>query len=188
MLAFFLPWYSVSCNGFVLANATGYDSAVHGFRPPPAADPTMAFGAGPGSRSIPAPPPDAARSSAGDEGDRWLVLLPLCAAAALASFITAFARKESRRAIGVGALFALGAAIVPMAHAIVLRGRLRDAIAQRAGADPMQRGVSFALERAVEFKLEHGWYLALLGGLLSAIAAGAWWFSATVARPPESAG
>jgi hypothetical protein len=184
LIAFFLPWYSVSCDGFVLANATGYDAAVHGFRAPASATPTLAFGAGPGSRAIP-PPPDAGSRSSDESGDGWLVLLPICAAAACAAFVAALARKESRRAIGLGAVFALGAALVPLAHAVILRGRVRDAIAQRAGADPMQRGVSSALERLVQFKLEHGWYLAVFGALCAAIAAGAWWFSVTIAKAPS---
>lgn len=185
LLAFFMPWYSVSCSGFTLASATGYDAAIHGFHAPASADPTMAFGAGPARRMIPTPgaaaPTASEASNRSEQRDPWLFALPVLAAAALAAIVRGVLRGGSRRAIGLASMFALLASVVPMAHAIVLRARLKDAVAERAGADPMQRGVALALERSIEFKLEHGWWFALVAAFVAALACAIWWFNATIA-------
>jgi len=175
LFAFFLPWYSISCGGMSLATATGYDSATHGFHPPATAEPTLAFGSGPG-RTLPRPPAtsDAGADDASSRRDLWLLLLPVFSLVALGGVARALMQADPRTSVMLAGAAAFAAALMPLLHATVVRGRLRDALAQRAGADPMQRGVADALQRSVTFQLETGWYLALTGATVAAIAAALW--------------
>lgn len=175
LIAFFLPWYSISCGGMNLATATGYDSATHGFHAPPTAEPTLAFGSGPG-RTIPRPPvgSDVGADDASSRRDLWLLLLPVFSLVALGGVARALMKTDPRASVMLAGASAFAAGLMPLLHATVVRGRLRDALAQRAGADPMQRGVADALQRSVTFRLETGWYLALTGAMVAAVAAALW--------------
>jgi hypothetical protein len=183
LLAFFFPWYSVSCGDMTLATASGYDAATHGFHPPPSAEPTLAFGAGPGTHRISAPPPGHLGATQENEGDSrrdpWLLAMPVLVAAALFAIGRSFFVRDPRSSVGATSLLALAATIVPLAHAIVLRGRIRDAVAERAGVDPHQQALSEALQHSITFHLEGAWYLAVAGALVATVATGAWWFSLT---------
>lgn len=180
VLAFFMPWYSVTCGGMTLATGTGYDIATRGLHAP-RTDRAPAFGE---AGHIP-PPPNAlgpASAETTPNRDAWLVLLPLCALVAFGGFALAWTASSPRIGLLVAGAAAFGGVLVPIVHALVLRGRLHDAVSARTGADPMQRNVSLALEQSVVTHLENGWYLAVFGGLLAAGAAGAWWLAAAGRR------
>lgn len=173
VLAFFMPWYSITCGDLTLATATGYDLATSGFHSPLASDSTPGAG---GSVNIPPPPGSATTATANPPSrDAWLVLLPLCALVALGGIAVAWLARRPRMSLLVAGSAAFVALVIPFAHALVLRGRLHEAIATRVGADPVQRNVAVALEQSVVSHLERGWYLAVLSALLATIAVGAWW-------------
>ncbi|MEI8254565.1 MAG: hypothetical protein WCJ30_02720 [Deltaproteobacteria bacterium] len=179
LLAFFMPWYSVTCGGMTLATGSGYDVATSGLHAPRTSEPAPAMG------QIP-PPAGTTPRTTGDGApmrDAWLVLFPLCALVALGAFAGAWISARPRVGLLVAGGAAIVATLVPVAHALVLHGRLHDAVAARTGANPAQRDVASALERSVVSHLENGWYLAVFAGLFTLAAAVAWWFAAPGRRP-----
>lgn len=168
VLAFFLPFYSVSCQGRPLATASGYEVSTRGFQVDESA-----------ARKL---------RSTSDEGSAprgcapWLLLFPLLAgaagvAAAAAARGSSGALTRARARLGSAALGGLGVVLLVL-HYVVVRGDLRRLLSEGMGGDgpgaEMGRHLATGLLQGISLDLQVGWYLALfalLGGTALAAAA-----------------
>ncbi len=167
VLAFFLPFYSVSCQGRPLATASGYEVATRGFHADNAAE-----------RALPNASEPEQRGSAA-----WLLLFPVLAAgAAVCSVAAGRAASEPGRTKARTASSALGTlgVVVLVSHYVMLRGELARLVAQGLGEQggdgpgaEMGRHMAATMLQGVSLDLQAGWYVglaALLAGTALAAA------------------
>lgn len=149
-LAFFLPFYTVSCQGRPLSTASGYEVATEGFHVDDRTGREL-------QRS--------ARNNGGGQGSNgaatWLLLFPLLAvgagvAALLAGRTSSSAAARAKARTASAALGALGVVLL-VVHYVVVRSDLRRLLSDDAGD-----GMTGAMARAITLDLQVGWYAALL--------------------------
>jgi hypothetical protein len=154
-LAFFLPFYTVSCQGRPLSTASGYEVATEGFRVDERAE-----------RKLQRASEQAGGTRDAHGSTSWLLLFPLLAAAAgaaalLAGRTSSSAAARAKARIVSAALGALGVVLL-VVHYLVVRSDLRRLLSDDGGD-----GMAGAMSRAITLELQVGWYaslLALLGG------------------------
>ncbi|WP_242395837.1 hypothetical protein [Anaeromyxobacter oryzisoli] len=150
VLAFFLPFYTVSCQGRPLSTASGYEIATEGFHLDDAT-----------GRRLQRSATRDGRSGDSNGAATWLLLLPLVAAgagaaAALSTRSTADAAAQGKARVASAALGAVGIVLL-VGHALVLRSDLHRLVADDGGD-----GMTARMAHAITLDLQVGWWIALL--------------------------
>ncbi len=187
LIAFFLPWYTVSCQGSPLATATGYGMMRTGIASPSRAssgpaNPRLTAEQAPGGSfdmglSPSDAPPDRASRSAGhaarpgEARTIWVGLVPACA---LLGIALAFAGRRARRARWGAAMAATVLVLTALGNFVAVGSQMRTAL-RAAGAqgtgDSLSSEFARRLAGVIRLELGYGWYLTLLGGAVALVVA-----------------
>jgi hypothetical protein len=164
VIAFFLPWYAVSCGGYKVASGSGMDMATHGLKQdsPMGLLTGSPFGGGSGAFSsifggggtatppaatgspwgtlpgTPATFPFSATMAPARETTPWVFAVPVLALAALVlALASALARPGRGRLTGISAAAAgIAAAGVQILHSVAVHARLDEAMSSAASLPP----------------------------------------------------
>lgn len=161
LLAFFLPFYEVSCQGRPLATSSAYEIAT-----------------GTAEREHEAPRLPAAAGGEAEDGHRLpraltasLLLLPLLALAGGVAALLSARRPErrARAAAAASAWLGAAAALFLVVHLVLMRSEVRDVL-QRTGRDrgELAQGLATMVSSSLDLSPEGGWILALVAALAAA--------------------
>jgi hypothetical protein len=163
IVAFFLPFYEVSCNGNRIEQATGYELSTSSVKPANV------------------------QGEVPDTNTPWLVVVPALAVAGAVLSILAARRPAGARRLDLAAVGAAAAIVLSLVvNFLVIRARIRSGIPDSAGGDPDVRKLAEELTAGIAVNLQVGWFLAAAASL-AAGAVGALGLKPAQQPPPAPA-
>lgn len=182
LLAFFLPFYEVSCQGKPLASSSAYELASGSAERDHAGPGRVAPGAGQDVQEEHRLPRGLTAS---------LVLLPLLALAGGAAALWSTRRPPDRARASAAASAWLGAAtaLFLVVHFVLMRSSVRDLLQQSSvETGELARGFTTMMAATLVLSPEGGWYLALVAALAAtALSAAAVFLPPSRPAPPGPA-
>jgi len=150
IVAFFLPFYEVSCAGQTVGSATGWELASSSVKPPEGMDST------PGGEKP-------------DVDSPWLFVVPSLALAGAVLAVVAARRSAGSRNLLPAAVAAAGAiAVALVVNFLVIRAHVRGE-ASPPGGDPQMAKLAEGLMKSIVVTPQLGWYLGFLASLAAGV-------------------